>query len=278
MSWNPFSRSSSAQKKPVISRNEQKEFDNVVKKLDELEELTRRLYKDMKRLKESNNALSKVERKLSQDLMSTQLCQSDEHFKRLIDEWDSALLRMDMHMTEKNVLLQRTVLEPLKKYVSIFPYAQVAIKKREQSLQEFQKCQDKFVKQQETTRTGQNVVKLDMQGTKPNQGSISKKFFSQPCSIEQSKKALAAAQADFSSQNTALMQDIPKMIENRTDYFQPSLEADIKAQVQYTTEAVKVYGELSYLMNGHNEQSKHDYVSQIHRALADLKALSITAD
>ncbi|XP_059144889.1 bridging integrator 3-like isoform X2 [Physella acuta] len=255
MSWNPFSRSSSAQKKPVISRNEQKEFDNVVKKLDELEELTRRLYKDMKRLKESNNALSKVERKLSQDLMSTQLCQSDEHFKRLIDEWDSALLRMDMHMTEKNVLLQRTVLEPLKKYVSIFPYAQVAIKKREQSLQEFQKCQDKFVKQQETTRTGQNVVKLDM-----------------------SKKALAAAQADFSSQNTALMQDIPKMIENRTDYFQPSLEADIKAQVQYTTEAVKVYGELSYLMNGHNEQSKHDYVSQIHRALADLKALSITAD
>ncbi|XP_059144891.1 bridging integrator 3-like isoform X3 [Physella acuta] len=228
MSWNPFSRSSSAQKKPVISRNEQKEFDNVVKKLDELEELTRRLYKDMKRLKESNNALSKVERKLSQDLMSTQLCQSDEHFKRLIDEWDSALLRMDMHMTEKNVLLQRTVLEPLKKYVSIFPYAQVAIKKREQSLQ--------------------------------------------------SKKALAAAQADFSSQNTALMQDIPKMIENRTDYFQPSLEADIKAQVQYTTEAVKVYGELSYLMNGHNEQSKHDYVSQIHRALADLKALSITAD
>ncbi|XP_055859723.1 bridging integrator 3-like [Biomphalaria glabrata] len=256
MSWNPFSRSSSSSlKKPVLSKPAQREFEKELKKLDDLEELTRRLYKDAKKLTEANNVLSKSERKLSQELLSTQLCQSEDTFKNIIDEWDAAMVKMDLHMTDRNVYLHRTVLEPLKKFVSVFPYAQVAVKKREQSLQEFQKCQDKMSKYQDRDRTGPNAVKLEM-----------------------SKKALQAAQAEFTHQNTALMEDIPKMIDNRTDYFQPSLEAEIKSQVQYTTEAVKVYGELSNLMNGHREHSKHDYASQIQHALTELKALSITAD
>ncbi|KAH9503257.1 Bridging integrator 3 [Bulinus truncatus] len=256
MSWNPFSRSSTSSfKKPVISKPAQREFEKELKRLDELEELTRRLYKDVKKLTEANNVLAKSERKLSQELLSTQLCQSEDTLRNLIDEWDAAMVKMDMHMTDRNVYLHRTVLEPLKKFVSIFPYAQVAVKKREQSLQEYQKCQDKMSKYQERERTGPNVVKVDT-----------------------SKKALKAAQDDFTIQNAALMEDIPKMIDSRTEYFQPSLESEIKSQVQYTTEAVKAYGELSNLMSGHREHSKHDYASQIQQALTELRALSITTD
>ncbi|RUS71413.1 hypothetical protein EGW08_020826 [Elysia chlorotica] len=256
MSWNPFSRSSSsAPRKTVLSRASQREFEREVKRLDELEELTRRLYKDGKRLTEANNAVAKSERKLSQELFATALCQTEDKFKWQINEWDASMVKMDTHMTDRNVKLHRTVLEPLKKYVSIFPYAQVAVKKRDQCLQEFQKCQDKVSKYQERDRTGQNAVKLDM-----------------------AKKTLGTAQADFTTQNDALMLDIPKMIDTRTDYFQPSLEADIKSEVQYTTEAVKVYGELSNLMNGHKQQSRHDYASLIQQALTELKALSITTD
>ncbi|GFO25779.1 Bridging integrator 3-like [Plakobranchus ocellatus] len=256
MSWNPFSRSSSsAPKKTVLSRATQREFEKEVKRLDELEELTRRLYKDGKRLTEANNAVAKSERKLSQELLSTALYQMEEKLKWQIDEWDASMTKMEMHMIDRNVKLHRTVLEPLKKYVSIFPYAQVAVKKRDQCLQEFQKCQDKVSKYQERDRTGQNTVKLEM-----------------------AKKALNTAQTDFTTQNDALMTDIPKMIDSRTDYFQPSLEAHIKSEVKFTTEAVKVYGELSNLMNGHKQQSRHDYASLIQQALTELKALSITTD
>ncbi|CAL1534623.1 unnamed protein product [Lymnaea stagnalis] len=255
MSWNPFSRSSSSLKKQVISKPSQREFDEAVERLDKLEELTRRLCKDVKKLTEANNALAKSEHKLSQDLLQTQLCTSEESFKNLIKKWDDEMERMEKNMTDRNVLLARSVLEPLKKYVGIFPYAQVAVKRREQSLQEFQKCQDRVSKYKERDRTGQNVVKLDV-----------------------STKAFHAAQVDFNNQNTTLMEDIPKMIDDRTDYLQPSLEAEIKSQVQYTTEAVKVYGDLSNLMNGHREHSKHDYASQIQQALTELRALSITAD
>ncbi|CAG5124762.1 unnamed protein product [Candidula unifasciata] len=255
MSWNPFSRSTpTAPKKAVVTRTAQRDFEKEVKRLDELEELTRRFYKNVKRLTEANSALAKAERKIAQDLLSTNLCQTEEIFQHQIEEWDKAMIKMDTHMAERNIVLQRAVVDPLKKYVSIFPFSQVAIKKREQSLQEFQKCQDK-VSKYENDRSGQSIVKAKL-----------------------TKTALTAAQNDFTSQNASLMEDIPKMIDSRTEYFQPSLEAEIKSQVQYTTEAVKVYGELSNLMNGHREHSKHDYASQIQQALNELKALSITAD
>lgn len=256
MSWNPFSRASSSSfKKSVLPKSAQKDFERELKHLDELEEQTRRLYKDGKRMVEANNALAKTERKLTQDLLPTLLCQSEDEFRTQIENWDSALTKMDMQMGDLNNSINRTVLDPLKKFVSMFPYAQVAIKKREQALQEFQKNQDKVSKYQERDRTGQNLVKLNT-----------------------SKKSLSSAQSDFESQNSCLCEDIPKMVDSRTDYFQPSLEALIKSQVQYTTEAVKVYGELSNILNGHCENSKHDYKSQIQQGLGEIRALAITTD
>ena len=47
------------------------------------------------------------------------------------------------------------------RFSSIFPSIQGAIKKREQSLQEYNKCQGRVDKYQDRDRTGQNVVKLD---------------------------------------------------------------------------------------------------------------------
>ena len=47
----------------------------------------------------------------------------------------------------------------------------------------------------------------------------------------QSKKALGVAQEDYIKQNSALMEDMPKLYEGRIDYFQPSFQALIKSQV-----------------------------------------------
>ncbi len=47
----------------------------------------------------------------------------------------------------------------------------------------------------------------------------------------QSKKALMVAKEDFASQNSSLMEDMPKLYEGRIDYLQPSFQALIKSQV-----------------------------------------------
>ncbi|KAL8622358.1 hypothetical protein ACOMHN_041686 [Nucella lapillus] len=254
MSWNPFSRLS-VSKKPVVSRAVEREFEKEVKKLEELDEITKRMYKDGKRLVETNTALTKTERRLTQELLGTVLFQSEKELRWQMEEWDQALSKLDTYMQDVNGVVQKAVIDPVKKINTIFPNVQAAVKRREQSLQELQKCQSKVSKYQERDRTGPNIVKLDA-----------------------GRKALVQAQNEFSSQNAALMEDMPKLHDGRIPYFQPSLEALIKAQVQYTTEALKVYGELSNTLNGQRDCSNQEYAACIQQSLADIKALSITVD
>ena len=47
----------------------------------------------------------------------------------------------------------------------------------------------------------------------------------------QTKKALESAKDDFNNQNQALKEDLPKLLEGKIDYFQPSFEALIRSQV-----------------------------------------------
>jgi hypothetical protein len=49
-------------------------------------------------------------------------------------------------------------------------------------------------------------------------------------------------------------------------------------QVQYTTQAYKVYGELSNTLNGQKDCSNQEFAINIQQALSDVKALSITVD
>jgi hypothetical protein len=47
------------------------------------------------------------------------------------------------------------------RFGGVFPNVQNAVKKREQSLQEYNRTQAKYNKYQDRDRTGQNVVRLD---------------------------------------------------------------------------------------------------------------------
>lgn len=53
------------------------------------------------------------------------------------------------------------MVEPMKKFSGIFPGIYVALKKREQILQEYSRCQTKLEKYQDKERTGPNLSKLE---------------------------------------------------------------------------------------------------------------------
>lgn len=254
MSWNPFSRHS-VPKKSVVSKASEREFEREVKKLDELDESTRKIYKDGKRYIEANNALAKAEHKIVQDLENSVLCQNEEEFHRNIEGWERALEGVDRHRNEHNSNTQKTLVEPMKKLSSVFPSVQAAVKKRDQSLQEYNRCQARADKYQDRDRTGQNVVKLDA-----------------------TKKALESAKEEFNSQDQALKEDLPKLYDGRIDYFQPSFEALVRSQVTYSSEAFKVYSEVSSDFFDHSKLSEQERRARIQQTLADIKALSITAD
>lgn len=50
------------------------------------------------------------------------------------------------------------------RFSGVFPSVQTAVKKREQSLQDYNRTQAKYNKYQDKERTGQNIVKLDTVG------------------------------------------------------------------------------------------------------------------
>lgn len=250
-----FSRTH-APKKSAISRTAEREFEREVKKTEQLEENSKQLYKDVKRSLEAQSAQCKQELKISQEFLSSPLCKDEDKLRQNIEQWSQTALRVDALTHDMNNVVQKTVVEPIKKQSTVFPCIQVAVKKREQSLQEYTKCQAKVDKYQEKERTGANIVKLDS-----------------------SRKALAVAKEDFDNQNSALMEDIPKFYEGRIDYLQPSFQALLKTQVKYYTEAHKLYSELSHTVNGQGEQlSNEEYEQRMQQKLANIRGLSITVD
>jgi len=47
----------------------------------------------------------------------------------------------------------------------------------------------------------------------------------------QSRRALTAAKTDFDTQNSLLLEELPRLYDSRVEYFQPSLQAFASAQV-----------------------------------------------
>ncbi|XP_074641052.1 bridging integrator 3-like [Tubulanus polymorphus] len=255
MSWNPFKRND-APRRSVISKSAEREFERDVKKLEELDECGKKLNKDTKRCIENSGTLVKTELKLSQDLTQSSLYQTDEQFKMLTDDWAHAITRLDLLTQEKNAVHTKTMVEPLKKFSSIFPGMRAAVKKRESSLQEYTRCQEKVDRYRERERTGPNIVKL-----------------------EQSKKALTVAKEDFETQNQILREDLPRLYEGRIDFFEPCFQALIKTQVTYFTEAHKIYSELSGKMTSEKDLLLDDsYENQLDNKLSEIRSLSIIAD
>lgn len=252
MSWNIFNRYS-APKKSVVSRTTEREFGREVKRVESLDETSKKLYKDTKRWMESNAALSQSEQKIIQDLLLNPVCQSEAQLNEMVTEWEKATEKQNSHSKELNIVVQKTMADPVKRLNTIFPSIQAALKKREQSLQEYEKSQAKVEKQKNRERTGQNVVKLDL-----------------------SKKAVERTKTEFDSQNQALSEDLPKFVEGRIEYIQPCLESLIKSQVSYNSEALKIYTDLE----DHWKTSKDlsEMKSQHQQTLSDIKALSITVD
>ncbi|XP_077992405.1 bridging integrator 3-like [Glandiceps talaboti] len=256
MSWNPFNRLISAPRKSVIPRTEERDFEREVHKIEVLDEATKRLGKDMKKCNECMQTLSKAQSKITQDLAASPVCQSEDELKPL-DELNSGVYKLENLTQELNANAYKTMIEPMKKFSTIFPNIYSSLKKREQLLQEYRKCQAKVEKYQDRDKTGTNIVKL-----------------------ETSKKSLNTAKEEYESLHQPLSEELPKFFEDRIEYFQPCFEALIKSQIEYYTDSYKLFDEMSgQLSDGQALTMTNDaYEDQLHMKLNEIRALSIVVD
>uniref|UniRef100_A0A8B9XH00 Bridging integrator 3 n=1 Tax=Bos mutus grunniens TaxID=30521 RepID=A0A8B9XH00_BOSMU len=211
MSWIPFKIGQP--KKQIVPKTVERDFEREYGKLQQLEEQTKRLQKDMKKSTDADLAMSKSAVKISLDLLSNPLCEQDQDFLNMVTALDTAMKRMDAFNQEKVNQIQKTVIEPLKKFGSVFPSLNMAVKRREQALQDYRRLQAKVEKYEEKEKTGPVLAKL-----------------------HQAREELRPVRDDFEAKNKQLLDEMPRFYNSRLDYFQPSFESLIRAQVVYYSE------------------------------------------
>ncbi|XP_054943298.1 bridging integrator 3 isoform X5 [Physeter macrocephalus] len=153
---------------PTVRHKEsivERDFEREYGKLQQLEEQTKRLQKDMKKSTDADLAMSKSAVKISLDLLSNPLCEQDQDFLNMVTALDTAMKRMDAFNQEKVNQIQKTVIEPLKKFGSVFPSLNMAVKRREQALQDYRRLQAKVEKYEEKEKTGPVLAKLHQSGS-----------------------------------------------------------------------------------------------------------------
>ena len=131
-----------------------------------------------------------------------------------------------------------------------------AMKRRDQSLQDYKKYLTRHEKF------------LEKEGTAPQSGKF-----------DANERYLALAKSDFERRNMKLVEELPKFYESRLTYFQPCFEAAIKSEYNYFKSSRDIFEKLGTSVDCPLEQkSDDDYREDMARRLNEIKALSIVAE
>lgn len=86
-------------------------------------------------------------------------------------------------------------------------------------------------------------------------------------------------QDDFIRANRLLLLELPQFYEKRIDYFQPCLQALIRAQVEYFGESIRLFTNLVGSSGSHgctlHLKTDTEYQEGFDKKMNDLKSLSI---
>ncbi|NWH37982.1 BIN3 protein, partial [Chloropsis hardwickii] len=107
-------------------------------------------------------AMSKSAVKISSDLLSNPLCEQEPSFLEMVTAFDTAMKRMDSFNQEKVdwLWLANGSAGSTMEFSSVFPSLNMAVKRREQTLQDYKRLQSKVEKYEEKERTGPVLAKL----------------------------------------------------------------------------------------------------------------------
>lgn len=200
MSWIPFQK---PPKKPTSELVADNEIDTEVEKFQKTEANTRKMYKDMKRYVEQNSGLIKTHQKFGQDLAVNGIgtVKGDEPLNEALEDMQQVLQKRCDLQIELNSSLRKLFIDPMKKFNVHFNTVNSAMKRRDQSLQDYAKYLNRREKYKE----------------KENNPSQSGKF-------DANERYLALAKADFEHRNAKLMETIAKFYEYQLTYFEPCFE------------------------------------------------------
>ncbi|XP_026281053.1 bridging integrator 3 isoform X1 [Frankliniella occidentalis] len=215
MTWNPLKKTYLTNRPtlayPAVSQDEDKQLDLLFRNLQSVEDSNRRLQKEMKRYLEAVSNAEKAELKLTSDLSSSILCHENSNLRKLVEDYHSVAAQKSEGASELLRVSQRTFLEPLKKFGGEFSGLAAVLNSHEQLVQEWKNIATRVKKLEERgDRMPNTIVKL-----------------------EKEKQNLIAAAEAISSSHRRITEEFPVFFNKRIDYIQPTLQAMVRAQLDY---------------------------------------------
>ncbi|XP_065659556.1 bridging integrator 3 [Hydra vulgaris] len=248
MSWIPFRKQG---KKTILDKKTCFEYESNIERLNKVEASTRKVYKEGKKHLESNASLSKMQQRFAQELnVGASIKETDERLFNITQSLQQTLVHQSELLRELNNNIQKSFVDPMKKFTSNFALVNNAIKRRDQSLSEYTKYnnrREKFLEKE-----------------------------SQSGKFDANERYLALAKADFERRNIKLMEELPKFFDCRSTYFMLCFKELVKSEHDYFSKSREIFEQLAEKVDCPIEQlTEEEYREETSKRLADIRTLSI---
>lgn len=241
MSWNFL--------KPKKNAPTEKNVARECEKMKILEDGSKRLLKDGRKLEDACTETSKLARKLGTEVGALSSENGDNFASILVSTMDECGKLTD----SKYHQVQKTLTEPMRRYSGAFPHLNAHIKGYEKSQQEYAKIQTKIDKLREKGDTGPNIVKM-----------------------HNLKKELVPVKEEFDAKRNMLLEEFSAFYNYRLQYLQPIFEAIVRSECRHHHELHSLFEKTLAKVTGENPEC--DLEADVQDTLEQIRALSITKD
>lgn len=209
------------------------EFDYSEKRYRALEKGTNRLSKELRHYKESIRLLTNAQASIG-DVLAGFYGAEESSIAKVYQEAMRDIVQKGIVDLEEPYL--QTVLNPVERFNSYYVDVNEAIKKRNHKKLDYDLLKTKMAKLQESD---------------PTHPAHEKK-------VLDTQEQLAEAQEKYRDINAQLKDELPKLVDLRIPYLNPSFEAFVKIQLRFFSEN---YGRLNEVQKKLDASTREDYAS-----------------
>ena len=251
MSWNPFNKLI-APRKSTSKPSEGNEFEERLQDIVQMEQTLKRMHKDTKKFMDSSSSLAKLEQKMVTDLYnSSKLIKDADELESHAEKLKTICNETENSQQQRDVITRSTFVKPLKGLNEKFACIHSAVKRKDQSQQDYLKYlakRDKLAKDPSTSQSGK---------------------------YEANEKYLERTKTDFERRTKQLHEDLPRFYSEAVNYFDPCFKAFLQGELNHNEKGKMLYDELAQDFKVPNDMTVEEFNSQVDKMLEEIKTISI---
>ncbi|XP_051174570.1 uncharacterized protein LOC127290181 [Leptopilina boulardi] len=243
---------------PLISATDDADLDFSVQKLIYIEDIVRKMIKEMKNYLSAIENLDNADRHLTTNLSSYDLVHVSDDFRKIVQDYHSVTTDIGKSVQKMIPLCKETFIEPLKKLREEFSIIAGELAKREELVTNWKACYLRLKKTQEKKdKTASYIARL-----------------------EKDKDLVEFAGKKLKSFHNELQMELKSFLNKRLNYIRPSIHALIMIQLDHYGSMTNAFKQPNSILTMTETKISNDdeFQQLITMQVNRIKALTIVKD